>query len=180
MAASIAGVNWRAVRFIGECRRGGAFREPQGYLAGGVDANLKICSRLLIAGLDDFKLSDGTHLRGRTLVDSEARPVGCDERCQRRSSHTKNRVGVNGFVLRHCRRCSASRELAWSEPEFRARRERYLGLFAHAASEFDVRVLRPLSRAEEPHINTARPTTSCDVVVSRRTKFLLAKGVGDP
>ena len=55
------------------------FREPQGYLPGGVDANLKICSRLLIAGLDDFKFSEELHwyTPARTYPsDSEARPVG--------------------------------------------------------------------------------------------------------
>ena len=89
MAASIAGVNWRAVRFIGECRGGGAFWEPQGYLPGGVDANLKICSRLLIAGLDDFKLSDGTHLRGRTLLIRKLGRSDATNDVRDGSSHTK-------------------------------------------------------------------------------------------
>ena len=104
--------------------------------SGGVDANLNVFSRLRIAGLDDTRFSGELHwyTPARTYPsDSEARPVGCDERCQRRLLAHQNRVGVNDFVLRHCRRCSASRELAWSEPEFPARRERYLGLFGAAA-----------------------------------------------
>ena len=49
------------------------------YLPGGVDGNLKICSRLLIAGLDDIKFSGELHwyTPARTYPsDSEARPVG--------------------------------------------------------------------------------------------------------
>ena len=96
---SIAGVNWRAVRFIGECRRGGALREPQGYLPGGVDANLKICSRLLIAGLDDFKFSGELHryTPARTYPSFvEARPAGSDKRCR---EGTKNRIEANNGLV---------------------------------------------------------------------------------
>ena len=50
---------------------------------GGIAANPKTSDRLFVVGLDDIKFSDGTHLRGRTLVDSEARPVGRDERRRR-------------------------------------------------------------------------------------------------
>ena len=88
-------------------------------------------SPLFIVGLDDLKLSDGTHLRGRTLLIRKLGRSDATNDVRDGSSHTKNRVGVNDFVL-NCRRCSVSRELAWSEPEFPARRERYLALFSAA------------------------------------------------
>ena len=74
----------------------------------------------------------GTHLRGRTLLIRKLGRSDATNDVRDGSSHTKNRVGVSDFVL-NCRRCSASRELAWSEPEFPARRERYLGLLGAAA-----------------------------------------------
>ena len=85
MAASIAGVLWQLVRSIRECRSGAVFREPRGYLPGRVDAHPNMSSPLFVVGLDDFKFSDGTHLRGRTLL---IRKLGRLE-CQRRAATVK-------------------------------------------------------------------------------------------
>ena len=99
---------------------------------GGIAANPKMSDRLLIVLLDEIKFSEELHLRGRTLLIRKLGRSDATNDVRDGSSHTKNRVGVNDFVL-NCRRCSASRELAWSEPEFPARRERYLGLSGAAA-----------------------------------------------
>ena len=72
------------------------------YLPGGVDRNLKICSRLLITGLDDIKLSGELHryTPARTYPsDSEARPVGSDKRCR---EGTKIASELMERQIRHC------------------------------------------------------------------------------
>ena len=65
--------------------------------SGGVDANPKVFSRLLIAGLVDTKFSGELHwyTPARTYPsDSEARPVGSDKRCREGSrAHLKPRSG---------------------------------------------------------------------------------------
>ena len=67
--------------------------------SGGVDANPKVFSRLLIAGLDDTNLSGELHryTPARTYPsDSEARPAGSDKRCR---EGTKNRVEANNGLV---------------------------------------------------------------------------------
>ena len=63
--------------------------------SGGVDADLKVSSRLSIAGLDDTKFSGELHwyTPARTYPsDSEARPDGSDKRCREGSrAHLKSR-----------------------------------------------------------------------------------------
>ena len=66
--------------------------------SGGVDANPKVCSQFLIAGLDNIKFSGELHwyTPARTYPsDSEARPAGSDERCvEGYSTHLKSKAGA--------------------------------------------------------------------------------------
>ena len=66
--------------------------------SGGVDASPKVFSRLLIAGLDDIKFSGEMHwyTPARTYPsDSEARPVGSNERCREGyRAHLKSKRGA--------------------------------------------------------------------------------------
>ena len=76
----------------------------------GVGANAKVCSRMIIAGLDDMKFSGELHryTPARTYPsDSEARPVGCDERCR---EGPKNRAGANGAPDKALRVTCAERQ----------------------------------------------------------------------
>ena len=87
-------VIWNCVHHARKHLRGR--RPPRN--SGGVDANPKIFSRLLIAGLDDIKFSGELHryTPARTYPsDSEARPVGSDERCREGyRAHLKSRSGA--------------------------------------------------------------------------------------
>ena len=76
----------------------------------GVGANAKVCSQMIIAGLDDMKFSGELHryTPARTYPsDSEARPVGCDERCR---EGPKNRAGANGAPDKALRVTCAERQ----------------------------------------------------------------------
>ena len=103
--------------------------------SGGVDANPKVCSRLLIAGLDDIKFSSELHWYrpARTYPsDSEARPAGSDKRCREGyRSHLKSKSreqldhrsheDVQKATGGRRKKYATSREPAWSEPELPAR-----------------------------------------------------------
>ena len=75
--------------------------------SGGVNANLRVFSHLLIAGLDDTKFSGELHWYrpARTYPsDSEARPVGSDERCREGyRAHLGSRRGVRFHPRMHGR-----------------------------------------------------------------------------
>ena len=98
--------------------------------SGGVDANLKVCSRLRIALLDNMKFSGELrwYTPARTYPsDSEARPVGSDERCREGyRAHLKSRSGARNHRRSHkevkkakCgrrKKDATSREPACNEP----------------------------------------------------------------
>ena len=92
----------------------------------------------------------------------------------------KTRTRIKSSITRRPGDCFDAREITKESKSshFRRLKEKYLcdyedmlffdNEYGNAASEFDVRVLRAFRRTDEPHIDTARPTTTWDVAVPRR------------
>ena len=119
-------VIWNCVHHARKHLRG---RRPPRVLRD-VGANPKVCSRLLIVVLDDIKFSGELHryTPARTYPsDSEARPVGSDERCREGyRGHLKSRSGARVHRRSHeqvqkakggrRKKDATSREPACNEP----------------------------------------------------------------